>query len=62
MRKPLSLLTAAVAALALTTAAHAETLKVGMITTLSGAAAPRWASTCATPSCSPSSRPAPTSR
>ena len=39
MRKPLSLLTAAIAALALTTAAHAETLKVGMITTLSGGGA-----------------------
>ena len=39
MRKPLSLLTAAVAAMALATAAHAETLKVGMITTLSGGGA-----------------------
>ena len=39
MRKSLSLLTAAVAAMALTTAAHAETLKVGMITTLSGGGA-----------------------
>ena len=39
MRKPLSLLTAAIAALALTAAAHAETLKVGMITTLSGGGA-----------------------
>ena len=39
MRKSLSLLTAAVAAMALATAAHAETLKVGMITTLSGGGA-----------------------
>ena len=39
MRKSLSLLTAAVAAVALATAAHAETLKVGMITTLSGGGA-----------------------
>ncbi|MDE0381364.1 MAG: ABC transporter substrate-binding protein [Rhodospirillales bacterium] len=39
MRKPLSLLTAAVATIALATAAHAETLKVGMITTLSGGGA-----------------------
>ena len=39
MRKSLSLLTVAVAAMALTTAAHAETLKVGMITTLSGGGA-----------------------
>ena len=38
MRKPLSLL-AAVAAMTLATAAHAETLKVGMITTLSGGGA-----------------------
>ena len=39
MRKSLSLLTVAVAAIALATAAHAETLKVGMITTLSGGGA-----------------------
>ena len=39
MRKSLSLLTAAVAAMALTTAAHADTLKVGMITTLTGGGA-----------------------
>ena len=39
MRKSLSLLTAAVAAMALATAAHAETLKVGMITTLTGGGA-----------------------
>lgn len=39
MRKSLSLLTVAVAAMALATAAHAETLKVGMITTLSGGGA-----------------------
>ena len=39
MRKSLSLLTAAVAVMALATAAHAETLKVGMITTLSGGGA-----------------------
>ena len=38
MRKPLSLL-AAVAAMTLATAAHAETVKVGMITTLSGGGA-----------------------
>ena len=39
MRKSLSLLTAAVAAMALATTAHAETLKVGMITTLTGGGA-----------------------
>ncbi|MDE0007480.1 MAG: ABC transporter substrate-binding protein, partial [Gammaproteobacteria bacterium] len=39
MRKSLSLLTAAVAAMPLATAAHAETIKVGMITNLTGGGA-----------------------